>query len=68
MERFADWLTGGALTRLRVENAALREECEAQERRLDAYSTALAVIAVQETPAANATVRRMAKIARDALK
>lgn len=59
-ERIADWLTGGELTRVRQSAhiwAALNME----------KAKALSQIEAMETPGANATVRRMARTAREAL-
>ena len=63
-ERIADWLTGGALSRGRDDFKALehtlRMSWESNREHLDRLDR----IAAQETPGANATVRRMARIAR----
>ena len=59
-ERIADWISGGELSRLMAMNNQLNEAYWAQR---DAFSA----IAACETPGANATVRRMARIAREAL-
>jgi hypothetical protein len=76
--RLADWITGGALTRAeqcRIESlktinrmarnreAELRNEVAAWNIR----EHALRSIAAQEKPTSNATVRRMARMAREAL-
>lgn len=72
-ERLADWISGGALTRA-------MEDADAQRRRGNRwfddallqtghsaiYRSRLNRIAAMETPKANATVKRMAKIAREA--
>jgi len=66
-ERIADWLTGGAYSRLvevddgRME--ALADACVV----INSMEDALTEIAASETPGANATVKRMARIAREAL-
>ncbi len=74
-ENIAEWISGGALSRERrraddwmVEaekcyDSAWKHFGESLE-----FHTALHQIAAQETPSANATVKRMAKIAKDALK
>ena len=58
--RLADWISGGRLSRLEMQNDQLNEVYWAQR---DAFSA----IAACETPGANATVKRMARIAREAL-
>lgn len=78
-ERIADWISRGAVSRahndhidslktiMRMERsreAELKREAAAWNRRAHALMT----IAACETPSANATVRRMANIAREALK
>lgn len=56
-ERIADWISGG---RIRfVEN-----HLEAYRELTDFYKISLDRIAAEETPKANATVKRMAAIAR----
>ena len=62
-ERLADWISGGALTRAR-EDAGW---CDKWAYRAIVKEEALLKIAYCETPGANATVRRMAKIAREAM-
>jgi len=52
-ERLADWISGGELSRLMMQNDQLNEAYWAQRY-------ALTAIAACETPAANATVKRMA--------
>ena len=59
-ERLADWISGGELSRLMMQNDQLNEAYWAQRY-------ALTAIAGSETPGANATVKRMARIAWDAL-
>lgn len=59
-KRIADWISGGELSRLMAQNDQLNEEYWAQR-------DALHKIAACETHGANATVKRMAKIAREAL-
>ena len=58
-ERIADWISGGELSRLLMQNDQLNEAYWAQRDALSAIA--------EETPGANATVKRMARIARDAL-
>jgi len=80
-ERIADWISGGALTRARIAEKAWRSEAydcmvkttfaEAQardqSRRAYIRQEQLNRIAACETPSSNGTVRRMARIAREAL-
>ena len=67
-ERLADWISGGALTR--IAKCAFQFQALAVNRRVDRDKAeeALRNIAAMETPGANATVRRMAATAREALK
>ncbi len=58
--RLTDRISGGELSRLMMQNDQLNEAYWAQ---LDAISA----IAACETPGANATVKRMARLAREAL-
>ena len=81
-ERIADWISGGALTLARYERdrnkAAADRALDKWDNALDRYTALMAhrfalqkamrAIIECETPSANATVRRMAAIARDALK
>lgn len=75
-ERIADWISGGALTRARDDTNKMKNE--AVFWREEAYSLmvkhtknslvrCLHRIADCETTSANATVRRMARIAREAM-
>ena len=59
-ERLADWISGSELSRLLMQNDQLNEVYWAQR-------DALCAIAACETPGANATVKRMVRIAWDAL-
>ena len=59
-ERLADWISGGELSRLLMQNDQLNEAYWAQR-------DALHKIAACETPGANATVKRMARLAWEAL-
>ena len=72
-ERIADWISGGALARARSEVLWWRDHMvgEIYEPMVDGKNwqiidlqDRLDRIAAQETPNANATVRRMARIAR----
>jgi len=74
-EKLADWISGGELSRQRKRAEILRSFCnEETDRKWKYYDrvrdcrAALHQIAEQETPNANATVKRMARIAREALK
>jgi hypothetical protein len=58
--KLADWISGGALT------ASQEGYCEEQYLR-HKYQEALRDVAAQEKPTSNATVRRMARMARGAL-
>ncbi len=69
-ERIADWISGGALRRAWLD--AARHEAGDMlrgfaEARADLLQERLNRIAACETPGANSTVRRMAKIAREAV-
>ena len=80
-EKLADWISGGALSRaIATRDKALdRYEAAANKRletadkyawaanRMIALRDTLEDIAAMETPSANATVRRMARTAREAL-
>lgn len=80
-EKIADWISGGALTRARAAEKARRSvaydcmakamfvEAQARDQSRRAYirQEQLNRIAACETPSANGTVRRMARIAREAL-
>lgn len=78
-DRLADWISGGALTlaedgridALKSMNRMARsreEELRKEVANWNKREFALRSIAAMETPNANATVRRMAKAAREALK
>lgn len=67
MEKLADWLTGGMLTRESERADLCRDAMFIYMDSLNQAYTALEQIAAQETQYANATVKRMAKIAKDAL-
>jgi len=76
--RTADWISGGALTEARndaahaiFERQELARECRILRIQSDQAAirgAALRRIAAMETPGANATVKRMAQAAREALK
>jgi hypothetical protein len=73
-EKLADWISGGALTRAReidemMEQSRVRWrdlafDCTASVKNLE---HALRLIEAEEKPTSNATVKRMARIAREAL-
>jgi len=74
-EKLADWISGGALSdALHYEEVVNAAYEKAVSRALfarddaDASRAALRQIAALETPHANATVRKMARIAREAVK
>lgn len=64
-EKIADWISGGALSEARKMwvTYELRSNLSFDKR-----AAALKQIIAQETPSANATVKRMANIAREALR
>jgi hypothetical protein len=66
-EQIADWISGGALTRLRFIEGGWQQRASWAMIETARAESALARIAAMETPGANATVRRMAQEARDAL-
>jgi hypothetical protein len=59
-EKLADWISGGEFSRLSIVTWEFRFIAKA-------YEEALSEIAAMETPQANATVKRMAARAREAL-
>ena len=74
-ERLANWISGGALTWAKIsgqiseENRVMwRNRAFERNREIGELNAALRGIIMHETPKANATVRRMAQIAREALK
>lgn len=74
-ERLADWISGGALTLARDEADQQRargnrwfDDALLQTGHCAIYRGRLFRIIACETPNANATVKRMAKIAREAVK
>jgi len=67
-EKLADWISGGKLSEEQGRADMCRDLFHKYYDIADTYTSALHKIAEQETPTANATVKRMARIARDALK
>ena len=74
-ERLADWISGGALTQARRDAERHLDDAEywlsesmKDDVKFGEMLAALRAIIAQETPNANATVRRMVRIAREALK
>lgn len=73
-EKLADWISGGEMSRYKKSRDFWHSEANRFEKHawriFDKYGllrAALTQIAEQETPSANATVKRMARIAREAL-
>ena len=64
-EQLADWISGGAITR---RDAIINRMAEEHARKFANLENGLQSIAAQEKPTSNATVKRMARIAREALK
>lgn len=64
--KIADWIGGGRLTSYERDIDLLIGDLNAEMHRSEALSESLMSIADMETPKANATVRRMAKAAREA--
>jgi hypothetical protein len=67
-ERIADLISGGELTRLRSDLKDRDTMLEAAAAIVSRRTDALRTIAAMPTPGANATVRRMARVAQEALK
>ena len=78
-ERIADWISGGALTLAKNNESyanrhmvqgyyGLRAERDVLRDGAFKFSAALCAIRDQEKPTSNATVKRMARIAKEALK
>ena len=67
-ERIADWISGGAVTQSCDQAARAWEADTGQFLLFRRRERALRDIAAMETPNANATVKRMARTAREALK
>lgn len=65
-EKLADWISGGEYSRYKSGEAWASEFIRAQHLS-GVYKNALVRIIEQKTPGANATVTRMARIAREAL-
>lgn len=66
-ERLADWISGGALEDARAETKLHEILWEDAYEKEYMYFAALRDIAAMETAGANATVKRMARRAREAL-
>ena len=62
-ERIADWISGGKITAKRRNVRGLSIALDAAWESSHERQSRLDRIAAQETPGANATVRRMARIA-----
>ena len=66
-EKIADWISGGAITMANNNTDFLQEDRQYWIELAATRREALVNILAQETPYANATVRRMVKIAKEAL-
>ena len=66
-DRIADWISGGALSYEANRANQWKDAATAQATDAWNFGLALRAIAAMETPGANATVKRMAKTAREAL-
>lgn len=66
-ERLADWISGGAFSAAMSVARFSTSEMLRKHNIAAVRRNALLKIAAQETPSANATVKRMARIAREAL-
>jgi hypothetical protein len=66
-KKIADWISGGAITMANSNADFLREDRLYWIELSATRREALMNIITQETPYANATVRRMVKIAKEAL-
>jgi len=74
-EKLADWISGGVVTEARSRGYNWKAHCiqldgimRGRTESLFKSANALRQIAALETPHANATVRKMARIAREAVK
>lgn len=66
-EKLADWISGGELTlAYKLSNADFDKTYNTM-RQLERSVSALRNVAAQEKPTSNATVKRMARMAREAL-
>lgn len=65
-EKLADWISGGELSRLIHDNSNLLYGITQEADYADELAWRLETIAACETPKANATVKRMARMAREA--
>jgi hypothetical protein len=66
-EKLADWITGGDFTREKIEHAETRHLSHIWFERSGQMQIALMHIIAADTPKGNATVKRMVRIAREAL-
>lgn len=65
--KIADWMSGGEITSLtKIANESFNDAYQ-KTRRLHKSNSALMNIIALETPNANATVRKMVRIAKDGL-
>lgn len=75
-EQLADWISGGVITqrnailtrRYASMDLCVNRMAEEHARKFANLANGLHAIAAQEKPTSNATVKRMARIAREALK
>lgn len=67
-EKLADWISGGALSDARRQLFIVTASRDWHMKQSGSAIEALRAIAARETPSANATVKRMARIAREAIK
>ena len=67
-EKLADWISGGALTRAKKSASDWQDNAAILALRCHKAHDALDAIAAEEKPTSNATVKRMARMAREALK
>jgi hypothetical protein len=67
-ERLADWIGGGALTEERLFRKSAEDQWALRQDADEKKASALRAIIACKTLRANATVRRMVRIAREALK
>ena len=66
-DRIADWISGGALSYETYRASQWRGMAIAESTNTWNFGLALRAIAAMETASANATVKRMARAAREAL-
>ena len=67
-EKIADWISGGALSRARRSRDIACDNMLHYQKISMTFINTLDTISKMETPSANATVRRMARTAREALR